>query len=393
MFALGATLFFVLAGQAPYGSASATEMVDLAGAGREPDWRRLPRDVPADLRAITEKAMAMDSGRRYADASALAADLRRFVTGNLVGAYEYGLVARLARFVRRHRAAVAVAAISAAIVVAIAVLALRRIISERDDANAAQRRAQLAADRLFVQHARQLADNDPVAAVMALRSIATNPDIGRAAWTAAAAADLHGIPFGFASPGASRIQISRDSRRALVAGTKPLTVVDLVAHTARLVPGGCPRVSIAMWLGPDHAVCLGYSSVIIDLRTGAKRSLGEDVEQLLGDRDSRVWLATRDKHVLELVDPDRPPREIAADVDQMFANDNLSVSAFQYGSRWELRTPTGTIAVPLQFDGGTAEVSDDQLVLYEARQYTSGAAPATRSSMAGPTRCRTSSAP
>ncbi len=366
VFALGATLFFVLAGQAPYGSASATEMVDLAGAGREPDWRRLPRDVPADLRAIAEKAMAMASAQRYADASALAADLRRFVTGNLVGAYDYGIAARLARFVRRHRAAVAVAAISATIVVAIAVLALRRIISERDDASAAGHRAQLAADRLLVQHARALADSDPVAAVIALRSIATDPDIGRAAWTAAAAAYLHGIPFGFASSGAGRVEISRDSRRALVAGWKndTLTVVDLVAHTAHLVPGKCPDVSTASWLGPDHAVCLGVPSQIIDLRTGTTRSLGRDVTVVVGDRDSRVWFTTNTGHVLELVDPDGAPREIAAGVDQFYTTDDLSVALLQHGAQWELRSPAGTSVVPVEQRDGAGSVSNDLVALY-----------------------------
>ena len=36
------------------------------------------------------KAVAGDPAQRYADAGALAADLRRFVTGNLVGAHQYG---------------------------------------------------------------------------------------------------------------------------------------------------------------------------------------------------------------------------------------------------------------------------------------------------------------
>src|SRR6185503_19907163 len=153
VFALGATLFFVLAGEQPYGGTSATEMVDLAGAGREPDWRKLPDDAPPELRAITKKAMAMRLEDRYPDAGALAANLRQFITGNLVGAYEYGLGARLARFVRRHRAAVAVAAISALIVIVGAAIAVRGIVAERDSANAARARAQLAADRLLVQHA------------------------------------------------------------------------------------------------------------------------------------------------------------------------------------------------------------------------------------------------
>jgi hypothetical protein len=368
VFALGATLFFVLAGQPPYGSASATEMVDLAGAGREADWRRIPDAVPPELRAIAKKAMAPNAVRRYADAGALAADLRRFVTGNLVGAYDYGLAARFVRLVRRHRAAVAVAAISALVVVAIAVLAVRRIVSERDDANAARARAQRAANRLLVQNARALADSDPVAAVIALRGLPSAS--GEDAWTPAAAAFMHGIPFGFAGTSADSygvLQISRDGRRAIVPSRKDgsITVVDLVAHTSRVVAARCTDAAAVAWLGPDHAVCLGIPAELVDLRTGQRHLLDLDVNGIYGDRGSRVWLTTNDQRVLELDDPDKPPHEIATGVSAIGVSDDLNVAMLGYADRWEVRLPDRTLKVPIELHDASAFASKDRVGLYD----------------------------
>ncbi|HEY3801474.1 MAG TPA: serine/threonine-protein kinase [Kofleriaceae bacterium] len=368
VFALGATLFFVLAGQPPYGSASATEMVDLAGAGREADWRRIPDAVPPELRAIAKKAMAPSAARRYGDAGALAADLRRFVTGNLVGAYDYGLAARFVRLVRRHRAAVAVAAISALVVVAIAVLAVRRIVSERDDANAARGRAQRAANRLLVQHARALADSDPVAAVIALRGLPSAS--GEDVWTPAVAAFMHGIPFGFAGTSADSygvLQISRDGRRAIVPSRKDgsITVVDLVAHTSRVVAAHCFDAAATAWLGPDHAVCLGVPAKLVDLRTGQARTLDLGVNGIYGDRGSRVWLATNSTRLLELDDPDKAPLELATGVTAITVSDDLNVALLGFGDRWEVRLPDRTLAIPIELHDATGFVSKDRVALYD----------------------------
>ncbi len=369
VFALGATLFFVLAGQQPYGAASATEMVDLAGAGREPDWKRLPRDVPPELRAIAKKAMAIESDERYAEAGALASDLRRFITGNLVAAYDYGFVARLGVFVKRHRAAVAVAAISTALLVAVAIVALRGIVAERDQANAASTRAQLAADRLLVQHARTLADSDPVAAVIALRAVAANPDVSRAAWIAAAAAFIHGIPYGFESTTGGLIQISRDNTRALVAGWRDssVTVIDLIARTSRVATHECEGVSAAVWLGPDHAVCVGTPVRVVDLATGAARALQLDGTEVLGDRDSRVWILTHDGRLYELDDPNGEPHELAEGVAQVEPTDDLGMALVQSGTRWVVRTRDSTISVPFELDGGIGFISEHRIAIYDQK--------------------------
>ncbi|HET9993111.1 MAG TPA: serine/threonine-protein kinase, partial [Kofleriaceae bacterium] len=137
VYALGATLFYVLSCELLY-EVTPTEMVTLAASDRPPNWRALPARVPADLRAILEKALASSPAQRYGDAGALAADLRRFVTGNLVGAYDYGAWARLVRFARRHRVALVVAGLSALALAVVAIVSVRRIVAERDQANTAR---------------------------------------------------------------------------------------------------------------------------------------------------------------------------------------------------------------------------------------------------------------
>ena len=351
VFALGATLFYVLSGQLPYGSASATEMVGLAGAGRAPDWTRLPDDVPADLRAIAIKAMASDANERYLDAGALAGDLRRFITGNLVGAYDYGLFARLARFARRHRAALAVAVISAVVVLAVAVLSVRRIVAERDDATRsrelAERRQHDAisvADSMLVKHARELADTDPMAAIAVLRTLAPESTRWHEARVAAAEAYLHGIPFGFANDHESnQVQIRLDGRAAIVAAWREghVAVIDLIARTRHVVGVVGRSMLAATWLGPDHIACAYRDRlVIVEVATGATaRTIPGEIDRLIGDHGSKIWLLMHDRRVLQLDDPAGEPRELLAGIDGITPASDLTEAVIARGDVISVWTP------------------------------------------------------
>jgi len=112
VYALGAMLYHVLAGRAPYaltaGGRDGAAMLPAAvlqrvRAGPPPPLRGTGR-VPAELEAICEKAMARDPRQRYASMTALADDLRAFLESRVVRAHETGAFAELRKWVRRNRA-------------------------------------------------------------------------------------------------------------------------------------------------------------------------------------------------------------------------------------------------------------------------------------------------
>ncbi|HET9992337.1 MAG TPA: hypothetical protein VFQ65_27585, partial [Kofleriaceae bacterium] len=75
--------------------------------------------VPVDLRVIVERAMARDREARYANAKELADELRRFAAGQLLVSRHYSARELIVRWLRRHRTAVAIAAVA---IVGLAVL-------------------------------------------------------------------------------------------------------------------------------------------------------------------------------------------------------------------------------------------------------------------------------
>jgi tetratricopeptide (TPR) repeat protein len=149
VYALGAMLYFLLTGVPPHSGKTAGEALASAADGDVAPVERREPEAPPDLVAIVRKAMAPSPAERYPTALELAADLRRFQTGQLVSAYRYSTRELLRRFVRRHRAAVVVAsALTAALVVAVAAgfLAVRRQAriaeAERDRARLEARKAE-----------------------------------------------------------------------------------------------------------------------------------------------------------------------------------------------------------------------------------------------------------
>jgi serine/threonine protein kinase len=77
---------------------------------RSTDPRTLERRLKGDLDTIVLKALRKEPERRYGGAGDLAADIERYLEGRPVAARPDTVGYRLAKFVRRHRAATAVAA-------------------------------------------------------------------------------------------------------------------------------------------------------------------------------------------------------------------------------------------------------------------------------------------
>ena len=130
VYAIGALLYKVLAGVAPYTGGSAEVLEQVKAGPPVPIDEREP-GTPPELAAIIATAMARAPADRYATAGELARDLERFQTGQLVAAHRYTTRQLLWRFVRRYRLPLAVGAIALAALAIGGTLSVRRILGEK----------------------------------------------------------------------------------------------------------------------------------------------------------------------------------------------------------------------------------------------------------------------
>ena len=135
VYALGAILYYLLAGAPPHAGKTVAET--LAAAKSEPPQpvETLEPDVPQELAAIVRKAMAMGLADRYPTANEMAADLKRFQTGQLVSVHRYSAWELIKRWVRRHRATVTVGAV---LTLALAASLLAGVVGIRRQARVAE---------------------------------------------------------------------------------------------------------------------------------------------------------------------------------------------------------------------------------------------------------------
>jgi len=102
VYALGAILYYVLAGTTPQPSSPAPADAQATPAARPVPLETLEPRLSSDLLAIVDKALAADPANRYPSAFELAEDLKRFASGQLVAARQYSPLARGGRFITRH---------------------------------------------------------------------------------------------------------------------------------------------------------------------------------------------------------------------------------------------------------------------------------------------------
>ena len=177
VYALGAILYHVLAGAAPY-SGRPGEILQRVGAGPPPPIEAAAPGAPRDLVSIVGKAMARDPAERYASARELADELVRFRAGVLVEAHAYSRRELWWRWVRRHRAAVIAAAAALIAIAAAGALSLARVLAERDRAEHERAGAIRASARLLEEQGRQelLAGNPMRAAAWLAEAYAAGND-------------------------------------------------------------------------------------------------------------------------------------------------------------------------------------------------------------------------
>lgn len=222
IYALGAILYNVLRGRAPYVGASAADALAQLASSDPPPVEGLQPGVPRDLAAIVAHAMARDPARRYATARELADDLKRFQTGQLVMARSYTRRALLLRFVRRHSRVVAIAGLFAAILTAVGVVSLRRVLSERRVARAERARAEARTQDLTLVQARTALDRDPTASIAWLKTATIDEQSWPQVAAIAAEAKARGVArFVLRVPGGGALTsplFSADGKRLYVDG-------------------------------------------------------------------------------------------------------------------------------------------------------------------------------
>ena len=119
IYGLGATLYCLLTGKAPFQGESddAREVLLKVRSGGFRKPRELIPGVPRALEAVCMKAMALEPEKRYKTARALGEDIERWLADAPVSVYREPLLVRLGRLIRRYKPLVAAAAVLVACVV------------------------------------------------------------------------------------------------------------------------------------------------------------------------------------------------------------------------------------------------------------------------------------
>jgi tetratricopeptide (TPR) repeat protein/predicted Ser/Thr protein kinase len=150
VYGLGATLYFLLVGHAPYPADSSLEaMLNTLRSKDAPSPRTLNPEVPPELDVIVRRAMARIPTERYSTAAEFRDDLQRYLRGESIVARPDGLLRKALRWSRRNGrlvAAVALAAFASASAVGFYTLRKHAALRGRqDEYEAASERA----DRLW----------------------------------------------------------------------------------------------------------------------------------------------------------------------------------------------------------------------------------------------------
>ena len=154
VYALGAILYSLLVGHPPYldDPTIKTAHALMAAASERPPTPldKLAPRAPADLRVIAERAMARHKAARFPTAKEMAEELRRFAAGQLLRSREYSTRELIARWIRRHRAAVSVGSVALLVLAIVAIASVRAIIARKNEAEVALARGRLEIGRGLV---------------------------------------------------------------------------------------------------------------------------------------------------------------------------------------------------------------------------------------------------
>ncbi len=352
VYALGATLYQLLAGKPPMTGTSATEVIGKTLLNEIEPLPEVVEGVPPELIAIVEKALSFDEKVRYRNAGELADDLRRFLDGRLVSAHDYTRRQRLGRFVRKNKTSLSVIALALMAVAAFAWFSVSRVIEERDAATEArhqalvektaaeQARDRLAErnDELLITQARALLEINPTQSLATLAELDSSSKRIADARAVAQAAKMRGVWWGMQGPdtmtvradlspdGTQLLQTTRDNvvrvwdleRKKLIIARPYSVIVDarwvrekhVLVYSSDMAPellepaanratklGDTPIVSASTSDVGNEALVLDAAgaAALLDLSTGTRTPMwaGHKIAELEMAPDG-TWLALAD---------------------------------------------------------------------------------------------------
>ena len=158
VYSLGATLYCLLTGHAPFNDKDMAELLRKVEIGDFPPPRKFKGWVDPALEAICLKAMATEPEKRYRTPRALADDVEHWLADEPVSAWREPMRRRLRRWGRRHR--LLVTCLAATLIVAVAALALGNVLiaRQRDRAERSLAFARTVVDEMYTGVADKLED-------------------------------------------------------------------------------------------------------------------------------------------------------------------------------------------------------------------------------------------
>jgi WD40 repeat protein/tRNA A-37 threonylcarbamoyl transferase component Bud32 len=166
VYALGAILYELLTGRPPFRGETPLDTVLQVLHDDPVPPKRLAPLVPRDLETICLKCLSKQSNKRYADAAALADDLRRFLQGEPILARPLSAWGRGVKWARRHPALAVLFTVTVAATMALvgglsaAYAHVRSALVERDNEARSAARARDNAELLRIRAEHLAADND-----------------------------------------------------------------------------------------------------------------------------------------------------------------------------------------------------------------------------------------
>jgi eukaryotic-like serine/threonine-protein kinase len=140
VYSLGATLFVLLTGRAPFLPARASEILASVQRGDFPRPRDVESGIPPPLEAICLKSMALLPEDRYDSPRSLAAEIELWMADEPVSVFRESRRQRLARWARRHRTWTQAGAAALLAITVIAVASALAVSAARHRENAARAR-------------------------------------------------------------------------------------------------------------------------------------------------------------------------------------------------------------------------------------------------------------